>query len=211
MCKYVMQYTRGAEIDLPSSASNHYLEYRTSSISVSQGAYHDEFKAAEMNALSLTPAVLSHIPPHPALEEVTPARDRGLFADPAKSSLLAQASAIEELTPYIGTELKGVQLNKLNATQKDELALLVAEVCMHISKLFAVNDLRRGASSSSVIKISLLTSNMSSRRTTVWYDRPRTLNTVVYSNLSQQDRDPNQQDPKHVTIIGRDGYVPDVH
>ena len=80
----------------------------------------------------LTPAVLSYIPPDPPLEEFTPARDRAFFADPTKASLLAEASAIDELTPYIGTELKGVQLSKLSDAQKDELALLVAEVCAEL-------------------------------------------------------------------------------
>jgi sulfonate dioxygenase len=82
-----------------------------------------------MVANSITPAVLAYQPPDPPLEEITPARDRALFADSQKTSLLAHASAVEELTPYIGTELKGVQLSQLTAAQKDELALLVAEVC----------------------------------------------------------------------------------
>lgn len=77
---------------------------------------------------SLSPAVLAYKPPHPALEEHTPARDRALFADPNKTSLLTQASAFEDLTPYIGTEVKGIQLSALTSAQKDELALLVAEV-----------------------------------------------------------------------------------
>ncbi|EHK25952.1 uncharacterized protein TRIVIDRAFT_17533, partial [Trichoderma virens Gv29-8] len=56
-----------------------------------------------------------------------PDRDRAFFADPAKASLLGLATAVEEVTPIIGTELKGVQLSKLTDQQKDELALLVAE------------------------------------------------------------------------------------
>jgi sulfonate dioxygenase len=81
-----------------------------------------------MVANSLSPAVLAYKSPHTALVEFTPARDRAFFADPKKASLLAQASEVEELTPYIGTELKGIQLSKLTDAQKDELALLVAEV-----------------------------------------------------------------------------------
>jgi sulfonate dioxygenase len=81
-----------------------------------------------MAAPSVSPAVLAYTPPDPALKEFVPARDRAFFADPQKTSLLAQASGIEEVTPYIGTELKGVQLSKLTDAQKDELALLVAEV-----------------------------------------------------------------------------------
>lgn len=81
-----------------------------------------------MVASSVTPAVLAYAPPDPPLKEFTPARDRAFFADPKKASLFAQASAVEELTPYIGTELKGIQLSELTKAQKDELALLVAEV-----------------------------------------------------------------------------------
>lgn len=77
---------------------------------------------------TITPQVLAYKPPHPKLEEFVPDRDRALFADPTKAALFAEASAVEEVTPYIGTELKGLQLSKLTNAQKDELALLVAEV-----------------------------------------------------------------------------------
>ena len=77
---------------------------------------------------SITPEVRTYVPPHPTLEEFVPDPDRALFANRNKSALFAEASAIEEVTPYIGTELKGVQLSKLSDAQKDELALLVAEV-----------------------------------------------------------------------------------
>jgi len=80
---------------------------------------------------SLTPAVLTYKPPHPALKEFTPAKDRAFFADPDKKSLLAEVSSIEEVTPWIGTELKGIQLSNLTDAQKDELALLVAEVSVN--------------------------------------------------------------------------------
>lgn len=77
---------------------------------------------------SITPEVLAYRPPDAALKEFVPAQDRAFFADPDKSSLLAGTISVDELTPYIGTELKGIQLSKLTDTQKDELALLVAEV-----------------------------------------------------------------------------------
>jgi hypothetical protein len=76
----------------------------------------------------ITSAVLAYTPPDAPLKEFVPARDRAFFADPEKKSLLSQASAVEELSPYIGTELKGVQLSQLTDAEKDELALLVAEV-----------------------------------------------------------------------------------
>jgi sulfonate dioxygenase len=76
----------------------------------------------------VTSAVLAYHPPDPPLQETVPAKDRAFFADPAKTSLFSLATAVDELNPYIGTELKGVQLNSLTDAQKDELALLVSEV-----------------------------------------------------------------------------------
>ncbi|QYS94644.1 Alpha-ketoglutarate-dependent sulfonate dioxygenase [Trichoderma simmonsii] len=121
---------------------------------------------------TITPAVLAYKPPHPALKEFEPARDRAFFADPAKASLLGLATAVEEVTPIIGTELKGVQLSKLTDQQKDELALLVAE-----------------------------------RGVVFFRDQDITLDQqhALASYYGIQDRDPNQQDPRHVTIIGRGG------
>ncbi|KAG2173188.1 hypothetical protein INT43_004562, partial [Umbelopsis isabellina] len=63
---------------------------------------------------------------YPPLEEFDIV-DRGHNADPKKEALLGAASKIIELTPHIGTEIHGLQLNKLTDQQKDELALLVAE------------------------------------------------------------------------------------
>lgn len=77
---------------------------------------------------TISPAVLAYKPPDPPLKEFTPARDRAFFADPKKTSLLSHATAIEDLTSYIGTELKGIQLSELTDAQKDELALLIVEV-----------------------------------------------------------------------------------
>ena len=57
-------------------------------------------------------------------------RDRGLNADKAKPHLLFTndpAVVITKLTPRVGTEIRGLQLSRLTATQKDELALLIAE------------------------------------------------------------------------------------
>ncbi|KAL1674026.1 hypothetical protein EV122DRAFT_269892 [Schizophyllum commune] len=53
--------------------------------------------------------------------------DRALRADPSKKNLLSAASKVKHLTPAIGTVLKGIDLRQLSDTQKDELALLVAE------------------------------------------------------------------------------------
>ncbi|KAF9510225.1 hypothetical protein BS47DRAFT_1377466 [Hydnum rufescens UP504] len=53
--------------------------------------------------------------------------DRGLRADPAKKALLSAATKVDHITPAIGTRLQGLDLRQLSDTQKDELALLVAE------------------------------------------------------------------------------------
>ncbi|TFB04159.1 hypothetical protein CCMA1212_004092 [Trichoderma ghanense] len=123
---------------------------------------------------TISPRVLAYKPPHPELKEFVPARDRAFFADPAKASLLSLATAVEEVTPLIGTELKGVQLSKLSDQQKDELALLVAE-----------------------------------RGVVFFRDQDITLDQqhALASYYGIQDRDPNQQDPRHVTIIGRGGNI----
>lgn len=76
----------------------------------------------------LTEKVLSYKPSNPPIEEIQPPRDRAFFADPEKKSLLSAVTKVKHLTPYIGTELQGIQISKLDEKQKDELALLVAEV-----------------------------------------------------------------------------------
>ena len=78
----------------------------------------------------LTEKVFSYRPRDPPVEEIKPPKDRAFFADPEKKELLSAVSKVKHLTPYIGTELVGIQLNQLTPQQKDELALLVAEVCL---------------------------------------------------------------------------------
>lgn len=53
--------------------------------------------------------------------------DKALAADPVKKALLSAASKVKDLTPSIGTEIVGIDLRALTNSQKDELALLVAE------------------------------------------------------------------------------------
>ena len=53
--------------------------------------------------------------------------DPGSRADRSKSSLLAAAERVIDLTTHIGTEVVGLQLKNLTDTQKDELGLLIAE------------------------------------------------------------------------------------
>lgn len=76
----------------------------------------------------LTSAVLDYKPPDPLMPAFEPPPDRATFADPKKASLFSAASKADDLTPWVGTELHGLQMNQLTNTQRDELALLVAEV-----------------------------------------------------------------------------------
>ena len=56
-------------------------------------------------------------PPHEPFEHV----DRGLKADPEKKALLSACTKVKHLTPYIGTEIEGIDLANLTDQQKDEL------------------------------------------------------------------------------------------
>ncbi|KZV73869.1 alpha-ketoglutarate catabolism dioxygenase [Peniophora sp. CONT] len=53
--------------------------------------------------------------------------DRGLDADPTKPNLLAEGVEERILSPFIGSELRGVQLSQLSPAGLDELALHVAQ------------------------------------------------------------------------------------
>ncbi|KAJ3538433.1 hypothetical protein NMY22_g5166 [Coprinellus aureogranulatus] len=53
--------------------------------------------------------------------------DAGSRADPAKPHLLTKDTKLHHLSPYLGTEVRGVQLSQLSNEGLDELALFVAE------------------------------------------------------------------------------------
>ncbi|KAG2017270.1 alpha-ketoglutarate-dependent taurine dioxygenase [Coprinopsis cinerea AmutBmut pab1-1] len=53
--------------------------------------------------------------------------DPGHRADPAKPNLLNPDAKLRHLNPYLGTEVRGVQLSQLSNEGLDELALFVAE------------------------------------------------------------------------------------
>lgn len=53
--------------------------------------------------------------------------EHGKDADTSYPELLPEGSTVVDLTPSIGTEVKGVQLSKLSNAGKDQLARLVAE------------------------------------------------------------------------------------
>ncbi|MCJ1308597.1 hypothetical protein MMC25_002250 [Agyrium rufum] len=53
--------------------------------------------------------------------------EHGLKADKSFSELLAPGVEKDDITPTIGSEVKGVQLSKLSPAGKDQLALLVAQ------------------------------------------------------------------------------------
>ncbi|GAN04498.1 tfdA family taurine dioxygenase [Mucor ambiguus] len=54
-------------------------------------------------------------------------KDVGHLADPKKASLFDNATKVFDLTPNIGTEIHGIQLNQLTDQQKNDLGLLIAE------------------------------------------------------------------------------------
>ncbi|KAJ0414878.1 hypothetical protein BJY00DRAFT_305284 [Aspergillus carlsbadensis] len=122
----------------------------------------------------LTEKVFAYKPIDPPLTEIDPPKDRAFFADPEKKALLSAATRVKHLTPYIGTELQGIQLSKLDEKQKDELALLIAE-----------------------------------RGVVFFRDQDLTLEGQheLAKHYGIQDRDPNQVDPRHVTILGRGGDI----
>ncbi|OOQ87445.1 Alpha-ketoglutarate-dependent sulfonate dioxygenase [Penicillium brasilianum] len=70
--------------------------------------------------------VWDHGEKYPPLEPFTHL-DHGKDADPSLKDLLPAGSQIKKLTPTIGSEVTGVQLSKLTAAGKDQLALLVAQ------------------------------------------------------------------------------------
>lgn len=53
--------------------------------------------------------------------------DHGKDADPSYSDLLPEGTNVKDLTPSIGTEVKGIQLSRLSESGKDQLARFVAE------------------------------------------------------------------------------------
>lgn len=61
--------------------------------------------------------------PHPLPEHTDP----GARADPAKPNLLTPNANIRDISPYLGTEIVGVQISQLSKEGLDELALFAAE------------------------------------------------------------------------------------
>lgn len=65
------------------------------------------------------------LPPLEPFEHVDPAHKALKHPDP--QAFLKAATGRNELTPGFGTELEGIQLHKLSATDKEQLALFVAQ------------------------------------------------------------------------------------
>lgn len=55
------------------------------------------------------------------------AEEPGLRADPSLPEIHKKSTEIKNITPRIGTELRGVQLSRLSKAGLDEVALLAAE------------------------------------------------------------------------------------
>ena len=53
--------------------------------------------------------------------------DASLRADPKKPNLLHEGTTVHHLSPFLGTEIKGVQLSQLSKEGLNELALYTAE------------------------------------------------------------------------------------
>lgn len=53
--------------------------------------------------------------------------DAGKRANPAKPNLLTEDAKVTHISPYLGTEVRGVQLSQLSKEGLDELALYAAE------------------------------------------------------------------------------------
>ncbi|KAL9709560.1 hypothetical protein Ac2012v2_007299 [Leucoagaricus gongylophorus] len=59
--------------------------------------------------------------------EIFEHNEPGLRADPAKPNLLTPNAIARDLSPFIGTEVRGIQLSQLSKDGLDELALFAAE------------------------------------------------------------------------------------
>ena len=53
--------------------------------------------------------------------------DPGHRANPAKPNLLTKDTQVSHISPYLGTEIRGVQISQLSKEGLDELALYTAE------------------------------------------------------------------------------------
>ncbi|KAJ2915351.1 hypothetical protein MD484_g5061, partial [Candolleomyces efflorescens] len=78
------------------------------------------------------PAYPTYLPTFDTSEKFPPIElfehsDPGLRADPAKPNLLTADTKLKHLSPYLGTEITGVQLSQLSNAGLDELALFTAE------------------------------------------------------------------------------------
>lgn len=82
------------------------------------------------------------LPPLQPFEHVDPA-SRALN-DPDPKAFLKNAVKVEDVTPYLGTVVEGLQLNKLSDKDRDQLALFVARrrvVVSHLAKYLETLDL----------------------------------------------------------------------
>lgn len=94
--------------------------------------YHNPFSAEDTEADKIYP--YPHLKPCFPTDLVTPEYqpienvvDRACFASSSKSNLLSTCTKVDNLSVNIGTELFGCQVRDLSESQKDDLALLVAE------------------------------------------------------------------------------------
>ncbi|EAU87552.1 alpha-ketoglutarate-dependent taurine dioxygenase [Coprinopsis cinerea okayama7 len=89
-------------------------------------------KIKENGSLPNGPAYPGYLPHFDVNEKWGPTElfehvEPGLRADKAKPNLLTANTKLKHLSPYLGTEVEGVQISQLSKEGLDELALFVAE------------------------------------------------------------------------------------
>ncbi|KAJ2923771.1 hypothetical protein H1R20_g13323, partial [Candolleomyces eurysporus] len=121
---------------------------------------------------------------HPPLEYFDHV-DPGSRANPAKPNLLTPEAKLHHLSPYLGTEVAGIQLSKLSKEGLDELALFVAERKLVI---FRDQDLKDTSPDEQ-----LAFTNSAARHFGVPHVHPLPMNVKDYPSLFTTYRDENAQ------------------
>jgi len=86
----------------------------------------------ESNSEEVPPSYPFYYPYFDASEKFPPTEifdftEPGSRADPKKPNLITESTSLRHLSPYLGTEVTGVQISQLSKEGLDELALLAAE------------------------------------------------------------------------------------
>jgi sulfonate dioxygenase len=90
----------------------------------SHGSLNVEGQDAYRYAHLLPTFTPSSYPPLTPFEHVDPGHRALSHSDP--TAFLASATSVADITPTLGTEVRGVNLTRLSSDERDELALFVA-------------------------------------------------------------------------------------